>query len=53
MMEVEGRRSRGRLKMRWTDAITRDAREMDIDLDDALKGVSWKTKIQAGIPNDK
>ena len=39
--EVEGRRNRGQSKMRWIDAIRRDAREMSIDLDDALDRVSW------------
>ena len=49
-MGVEGRRSRGRQKMRWMDAVRRDMREMDVEHTDASNRQEWKKKTRAADP---
>ena len=52
-MGIEGRRSRGRQKIRWKDAIRRDLKDLDIEDADAHNRQEWRRKTRATDPIER
>ena len=49
-MEVDGQRSRGRPRKRWSDCIKEDMKAEDLEEVDARHRASWRRKIRAADP---
>ena len=49
-MAVEGRRSRGRQRIRWTDVVERDMKGMGLEQAEALDRNLWRRKTRAADP---
>ena len=49
-MGIEGRRSRGRQKIRWRDVIGRDMKALDIEHIDVHNRQEWKRRTRAADP---
>ena len=49
-MGIEGRRSRGRQKIRWRDVVGRDMNTLDIENDDVHNRQEWRRKTRAADP---
>ena len=49
-VEVPGRRPRGRPKLRWTDKVKSDLRELGIDERQALDRETWRRLIRVADP---
>ena len=47
---VEGKRSRGRQKMRWRDCVKKDLQEKGLKESDALDRKMWRRKINVADP---
>ena len=47
---IEGRRSRGRQKLRWRDVIERDMKAMDIEHTDVHNRQEWRRRTRAADP---
>ena len=47
---IEGRRSRGRQKIRWRDVVERDMKALDIEHADVHNRTEWKRKTRAADP---
>ncbi len=49
--EVEGRRTRGRQRMRWRDGVQRDMEQLDLEEQDAQDRSYWRQHIRAADPS--
>ena len=49
-MELPGRRSRGRLKRRYMDAVKEDMQVVGVRVEDTKNRLKWKTVIHCGDP---
>ena len=49
-MEVIGKRSRGRQKIRWGDCLTKDMQEKKLKKEDAMDRERWRNKIKVPDP---
>ena len=49
-MEVIGKRSRGRQKVRWSDCLTKDMQEKKLKKEDAMDRERWRNKIKVPDP---
>ena len=49
-MEVEGRRRRGRPRIRWRDCVAADGREKNLDLQVARDRLRWRRLIKNSDP---
>jgi hypothetical protein len=49
--EVQGRRSRGRQKKRWSDMIQQDMEFLDLKKEDAGERTTWRQRIRVADPS--
>ena len=52
-MEVDGKRKRGRPKLRWVDVLNADMRDLELEEDDALDRQVWACAIRYSNPANR